>query len=210
MAPPATRGEALALAEAIGHHLKMTDTAAFALANLFAPPQDLPWKPLDLGRPIGTATAAAIPMGILESVRFLIEHLARRGRPVSEGTLISTGAVTGVHSVEIGARRNSTIPEPGAPLAVEPIQIQPPSGKYRWVVVWLLFAAMVINYVDRQALGVLKPTLMDEFGWTETNYADIVFWFQAAYAVSYLLWGRLVDKIGARWGFGIAFIIWQI
>lgn len=92
----------------------------------------------------------------------------------------------------------------------EPIQIQPPTGKYRWVVVWLLFAAMVINYVDRQALGVLKPTLMDEFGWTETNYADIVFWFQAAYAVSYLLWGRLVDKIGARWGFGIAFVIWQI
>ncbi|WP_298163607.1 MFS transporter [Brevundimonas sp.] len=93
---------------------------------------------------------------------------------------------------------------------VEPIQIQPPAGKYRWVVVWLLFAAMVINYVDRQALGVLKPTLMDEFGWTETNYADIVFWFQASYAVSYLLWGRIVDKIGARWGFGLAFIIWQI
>ncbi|WP_428151784.1 MFS transporter [Brevundimonas sp.] len=93
---------------------------------------------------------------------------------------------------------------------VEPIQIQPPAGKYRWVVVWLLFAAMVINYVDRQALGVLKPTLMAEFGWTETNFADIIFWFQAAYAVSYLLWGRLVDKIGARWGFGIAFIIWQI
>jgi ACS family hexuronate transporter-like MFS transporter len=69
---------------------------------------------------------------------------------------------------------------------------------------------MVINYVDRQALGVLKPTLMNEFGWTETNYADIVFWFQASYAVSYLIWGRLVDKIGARWGFGLAFIIWQI
>jgi len=86
----------------------------------------------------------------------------------------------------------------------------PAAGKYRWVVVWLLFAAMVINYVDRQALGVLKPTLMDEFGWSETNYADIVFWFQAAYAVSYLLWGRIVDRIGARWGFGIAFIIWQI
>ncbi|NBB52888.1 MFS transporter [Rhizobium sp. CRIBSB] len=85
-----------------------------------------------------------------------------------------------------------------------------PTGKYRWVVVWLLFAAMVINYVDRQALGVLKPTLMDEFGWTETNYADIVFWFQASYAISYLLWGRIVDRIGARWGFGLAFIIWQV
>ncbi len=56
------------------------------------------------GQVIGTATAAAIPMGILESVRFLIEHLARRGRPVTEGTLISTGAVTGVHSVAIGAQ----------------------------------------------------------------------------------------------------------
>jgi ACS family hexuronate transporter-like MFS transporter len=69
---------------------------------------------------------------------------------------------------------------------------------------------MVINYVDRQAIGVLKPTLMTEFGWSETDYADIIFWFQASYAVSYLLWGRIVDKIGARWGFGLAFIIWQI
>ncbi len=55
------------------------------------------------GRVIGAATASAIPMGILESVRFLIEHLARRGRPVAEGTLISTGAVTGVHRVDSGA-----------------------------------------------------------------------------------------------------------
>ena len=66
-----------------------------------------------------------------------------------------------------------------------PIQIKAPSpGKYRWIIMWLLFAAMVINYVDRQAIGVLKPTLMEEFGWTETNYADIIFWFQASYAVS--------------------------
>lgn len=56
------------------------------------------------GAVIGTGTANSIPLGILESVRFLIEHLARRGRPVSEGTLISTGAVTGVHQVRIGAR----------------------------------------------------------------------------------------------------------
>ena len=56
------------------------------------------------GAVIGRGTANSIPMGVLESVRFLIEHLARRGRPVSEGTLISTGAVTGVHRVQIGAR----------------------------------------------------------------------------------------------------------
>lgn len=92
-----------------------------------------------------------------------------------------------------------------------PIQIKAPSpGKYRWIIMWLLFAAMVINYVDRQMIGFLKPTLSAEFGWSETDYADIVFWFQASYAVAYLLWGRIMDRIGARWGLGIAFGIWQI
>ena len=83
-------------------------------------------------------------------------------------------------------------------------------GRYRWLIVGLLFTAMVINYVDRQTIGLLKPTLSAEFGWSETNYADLVFWFQAFYAAAYLGFGRLIDKIGARWGFGIAFLIWQI
>ena len=92
-----------------------------------------------------------------------------------------------------------------------PIRVTaPPPGKYRWVIMWLLFAAMVINYVDRQMIGVLKPTLQTEFGWSETDYANIIFWFQAAYAVSYLIFGRIMDRVGARWGFGVAFLIWQI
>ena len=85
-----------------------------------------------------------------------------------------------------------------------------PVGRYRWVVVALLFTAMVINYVDRQTIGLLKPTISAEMGWSETDYADIVFWFQASYAVFYLIWGRIMDRIGARWGFGIAFLIWQV
>ena len=83
-------------------------------------------------------------------------------------------------------------------------------GNYRWLICTLLFAAMVINYVDRQMLGVLKQPLSAEFGWSETDYADIIFWFQASYALAYLLFGRFIDRIGARWGFGIAFLIWQI
>lgn len=83
-------------------------------------------------------------------------------------------------------------------------------GRYRWVIVSLLFAAMVINYVDRQTIGLLKADLSKEFGWDETHYADLVFYFQLAYAIAYLAWGKIMDKIGARWGFGIAFLIWQI
>src|SRR4051812_9552721 len=83
------------------------------------------------------------------------------------------------------------------------------TGRYRWVIVALLFTAMVINYVDRQTLGILKGDLSKELHWKETDYANIVFWFQATYAISYLAFGRIVDKIGARWGFGLAFLIWQ-
>ena len=83
-------------------------------------------------------------------------------------------------------------------------------GRYRWVIVGLLFAAMVINYVDRQTIGLLKTDLSKEFGWSEGDYADLVFYFQLSYAVAYLAWGKIMDKIGARWGFGIAFAIWQV
>jgi ACS family hexuronate transporter-like MFS transporter len=86
----------------------------------------------------------------------------------------------------------------------------PPPGRYRWVVVGLLFAATAINYVDRQMIGVLKPTLSAEMHWSETDYANIVFWFQAAYAVGYLGFGRIVDLIGARFGYAIAVVIWTM
>ncbi len=82
--------------------------------------------------------------------------------------------------------------------------------KYRWVICGMLFAATAINYIDRQILGVLKPTLQNELGWTETDYANIIFWFQAAYALSYVLYGRVIDKIGARLGYASAVAIWTL
>ncbi|MBZ9646788.1 MFS transporter [Sphingobium sp. 3R8] len=85
-----------------------------------------------------------------------------------------------------------------------------PPTRYRWVVVGLLFAATAINYVDRQMIGVLKPTLSAEMAWSETDYANVVFWFQAAYAVGYLGFGRIVDLVGARFGYAIAVVIWTI
>lgn len=93
---------------------------------------------------------------------------------------------------------------------VQPAIPEERASRYRWLIVTLLFMAMVINYVDRQTIGVLKPHLSEEFGWSETDYADLVFWFQASYAVAYLAFGRIIDKIGARWGFGLAFAIWQV
>jgi ACS family hexuronate transporter-like MFS transporter len=83
-------------------------------------------------------------------------------------------------------------------------------GRYRWVICALLFAATAINYVDRQMIGVLKPTLKTEFGWTESDFATIIFWFQLAYAIGYVGFGRIVDVIGARAGYVIAILIWTV
>lgn len=83
-------------------------------------------------------------------------------------------------------------------------------GRYRWVICALLFFAITINYVDRLIFGVLKPVLEVEFGWSESDYANIVVAFQAAYAIGLLLVGRLIDRTGARWGLGIAIGVWSI
>lgn len=82
------------------------------------------------------------------------------------------------------------------------------AGRVRWLVVLLLFAATVINYVDRQMIGLLKPTLQKEMRWDETTYAGIIFYFQLAYAIGYLVFGQIVDRFGARLGYAAAFVIW--
>ena len=58
-------------------------------------------------------------------------------------------------------------------------------GRYRWVIVGLLFAATAINYIDRQMIGLLKPIMMEDpaLHMDERTYADIVVWFQVAYAI---------------------------
>ena len=86
----------------------------------------------------------------------------------------------------------------------------PTRSRYRWVICGLLFAATAINYVDRQMIGVLKPTLAKELSWSESDYANIVFWFQVAYAVGYLSFGSIVDRLGARLGYALALVIWTI
>src|ERR687892_2296459 len=84
------------------------------------------------------------------------------------------------------------------------------AGYFRWTICALLFLAATINYVDRQVIGLLKPTLQQQFGWSEIDYADIVFAFQLAYAIGLLLAGRVMDRVGTRVGFSLAIIIWSV
>ncbi len=85
-----------------------------------------------------------------------------------------------------------------------------PMGNYRWTIVALLFFATTINYLDRQVVGLLKPTLEKEFNWTELDYSRIIQVFSAAYAIGLLLFGRFVDRIGTKMGYSIAIIFWSL
>ena len=83
-------------------------------------------------------------------------------------------------------------------------------GRYRWWICALLFFASAINYIDRQVVGILKPTLQAEFGWSEIDYGYIVMSFQIAYAIGLVSAGRLMDRVGTRRGFALAVLIWSV
>ena len=92
----------------------------------------------------------------------------------------------------------------------ETIQPVVPFGRRRWMICGLLFFATTVNYMDRQVLALLKPTLQLQFGWTEIGYSNIVSAFQFAYAAGLLLLGKLVDKLGTRKGFSLAVFFWSL
>jgi ACS family hexuronate transporter-like MFS transporter len=82
-------------------------------------------------------------------------------------------------------------------------------GKYRWVICALLFFCSTINYVDRQALSVLKTTLQDALGWTDVDYGWITFAFTVAYAAFPSLIGRVIDRYGVKTSLAAALILWS-
>ncbi len=80
-------------------------------------------------------------------------------------------------------------------------------GNYRWWIGGLLFLSTVINYLDRQTLSVLGPTLKMEFHWSNQDFALIIISFRIAYAVMQTVCGRVLDRIGTRNGLTFS-VLW--
>src|ERR1700749_1987224 len=83
-----------------------------------------------------------------------------------------------------------------------------PATRQRWVVCAMLFVITTINYMDRNLLGVLKPTIQGDLHFTETDYGNIVFAFSMAYAAGYASMGAFTDWVGVRIGLAVAAMIW--
>ena len=81
-------------------------------------------------------------------------------------------------------------------------------GHVRWMIVGMICLITVINYIDRQTLSVLAPTIRETFDMTNTMYSRVVTTFLLGYTLSQALSGRLLDRIGTRAGFMLFVGVW--
>jgi MFS transporter, ACS family, hexuronate transporter len=118
----------------------------------------------------------------------------------------------GIESVELDAAQAGSAGASAIAEAAEgiPEMIKERRTGYRWVICGMIFLATTINYVDRQVISILAPTLTDEFSWSEVDYASIVQWFSISYGFGYLLMGRLSDIIGVKKGYGLFITGWSV
>jgi ACS family hexuronate transporter-like MFS transporter len=85
-----------------------------------------------------------------------------------------------------------------------------PIRHLRWYIGGLLFLSTVINYIDRQTLSVLAPTLKTEFHWTNSDYALVVIAFRVAYSIGQTASGRWLDRVGTRTGLSLAVAFYSV
>ena len=86
----------------------------------------------------------------------------------------------------------------------------PTHSSIRWIVLFFLFLATVLLYLDRSALGIMAPFLQKEIGWNEQQYGNINTAFMIGYAICFLVMGSLIDRIGTRKGYALSVGLWAV
>jgi ACS family hexuronate transporter-like MFS transporter len=82
--------------------------------------------------------------------------------------------------------------------------------RYRWRIVALLFFLSVVNYLDRQTLSVMAPTLRSALGFSAVEYSYVVTAFLVAYTLGYLFCGTIIDRLGVRIAVVLALAVWSV
>ncbi len=81
---------------------------------------------------------------------------------------------------------------------------------YRWHMIALVCFITVINYLNRTALGIAAPTIMETTGITKEQYSWIVSAFQLAYTLGQPIMGFFIDTVGLKLSFAICAAIWGL
>lgn len=91
-----------------------------------------------------------------------------------------------------------------------PVGAEAAADRMRWGALALVCAAAMLNYLDRQALSLLKPELAAQFQWSDVDYAHINSGFQLATIVAMLVVGWFVDRVGLRAGYAAGVGGWSL
>ena len=80
---------------------------------------------------------------------------------------------------------------------------------WKWAVVWTMFLATMLNYMDRQTMASTQKFVRDEFHLTKEGYGWVEFWFGMSFATMQLFSGSLADRFSVRWVYALALLIWS-
>ena len=84
------------------------------------------------------------------------------------------------------------------------------ASRLRWLMIGMAFVATAITYMERQALSVVVPVLMDQFHMSGVAYSRVIFAFMLAYTIMNGVSGPLIDLLGTRVGFALTTAWWSV
>ncbi len=131
----------------------------------------------------------------------------RRGHSIADAIHATTEPIS---LAEQEGDQSTSASATGAAIAAGAAHISGRMGRQRWVICGLLFFATTVNYIDRLVFGILAPEMTKIFHWQPSDYTDIVFWFEVAYAIGLVSAGRILDKVGTRIGYAAALVFWSL
>ena len=84
------------------------------------------------------------------------------------------------------------------------------SPRLRWALFATLCLAGVFNAMDRPIIAILKPDMMADFGWTDSDFGDLAAVTQFSAAFAFLFTGWLVDRIGVNRSMQLGATAWSV
>ena len=84
------------------------------------------------------------------------------------------------------------------------------STRLRWALFTVLCIAGVFNAMDRPIIAILKPDMMADYGWTDSDFGDLAAVTQFSAAFALLFTGWLVDRLGVNRSMQLGATAWSL
>ncbi|RFC76622.1 MFS transporter [Streptomyces sp. AcE210] len=108
-----------------------------------------------------------------------------------------------------GSPLSAPAPVPAAP-SPPPPQAAAPASRRAWIIAFLLFAFMVINFADKAVLGLAAKPLTKELGLSASEYGLIAGAFFLLFNVAAVAGGFVADRVPGRWFLLVMAVAWSL